>query len=575
MPNEFSGNASASSHAGFDPEYLKAGQRISQTFTLRSVIPSALGEFPVWLAEDEVAGRQAALHFVPAEVAADPGLRRTLKEIVRKTKNLHHDNILRVHELIEGPDWAAVVTNAYDGQSLARTLQEAPGASLEATEVLAPLEVVIQTLADVHGVPVMHGNICPADVILSSDGGVLLANFGTRRAIVDALRNADVREGKYLSYTSPQVLDGAAPSVSDEIYSLGATLFELLTGRRIFEGVNVEDRIRSERPPGVIELRHKLNLIGEALPRNWERAIAQCLSKEPAERPVNVGDLAFRLGLAGGVEHEAPAETAKPTANSQLPPEHMGVAGEDLEEEHDLHPVSERISAPRPLLTSFPPEKKKSSKKALALVALVAAGAVGAWMGSNFLFQKPELDLDEEDTAAVAQQPKPAAVAKKEPEIKFTTPSEPGSSPELTALRPGQLRPKATTPNAPDPAMEAAPTPITPEPPAPNFAATKPSMPPVQTESPALASATPVATAAPQLEDPEVASKKNLEAARVKAEALKAEALKAEAKAKADAQAQKEQEALAKRNSTKLSGSKPRELLRRRKRLQRQPRLSP
>jgi formylglycine-generating enzyme required for sulfatase activity/serine/threonine protein kinase len=560
MPNEFSGNASAPSTAGFDPEYLKAGQRISQTFTLRSVIPSALGEFPVWLAEDEVAGRQVALHFVPAEVAADPALRKTLKEIVRKTKNLHHDNILRVHELVEGPDWAAVVTNAYDGQSFARSLQEAPGGSMEASEILHPLEIVIQTLTDVHGVPVLHGNICPADVILTSDGGVLLSNFGTRRAVVDALRKADVREGKYLCYTSPQVLGGATPTVTDDIYALGATLFELLTGKRVFEGADVEARISSERPPGVIELRHKLNQIGEALPRNWERAIAQCLSKDPSERPMNIVDLSRRLGIGGEPEVEAPAKSGGAEA---LPPEHMGVAGEDLDEDHHKDEASERISAPRPLLTSFPPEKKKGSKKALALVALVAAGAISAWMGSNFLFQRPDMDLDEEDTTAATSTTKPAPVAEKAPDIKFNAPTEPGSTPDLTALRPGQLpRTKPAPLNGPDPAMEASPTPITPEPPTPPTVATKPPAVPVKPEPAALASATPTATTAvPQLEDTEAASKKALEALRVKAEGVKAEAAKAEAKAKAEAAQQlKEQEASAKKEQEMLAKKEAEEI---------------
>ncbi len=554
MPNEFSGNASAPSTAGFDPEYLKAGQRISQTFTLRSVIPSALGEFPVWLAEDEVAGRQVALHFVPAEVAADPALRKTLKEIVRKTKNLHHDNILRVHELVEGPDWAAVVTNAYDGQSFARTLQEAPGGSMEASEILHSLETIIQTLTDVHGVPVLHGNICPADVILTSEGGVLLSNFGTRRAIVDALRNADVREGKYLCYTSPQVLGGSAPTVSDDIYALGATLFELLTGKRVFEGADVEARIRTERPPGVIELRHKLNQVGEALPRNWERAIAQCLSKDTSERPVNIVDLARRLGIGGEAEFEVPAKAA--AAAGALPPEHMGVAGEDLEEEHHKHEVSERVSAPRPLLTSFPPEKRKGSRKALALVALVAAGAIGAWMGSNFLFQRPDLDLDEDDATAAAHAGKPAPAAEKAPDIKFTAPSEPGSTPDLAALRPGQLpRTKSAPLNGPDPTVEALPTPITPEPTTPPTAATKPPTLPAQPEPATLASATPAATTAvPHLEDTEAASKKALEALRLKAESVKADAAKAEVKAKAEAaQPMKEQEVLAKKEQESLA----------------------
>jgi formylglycine-generating enzyme required for sulfatase activity/serine/threonine protein kinase len=560
MPNEFSGNASAPSTAGFDPEYLKAGQRISQTFTLRSVIPSALGEFPVWLAEDEVAGHQVALHFVPAEVAADPALRKTLKEIVRKTKNLHHDNILRVHELVEGPDWAAVVTNAYDGQSFARSLQEAPGGSMEASEILHPLEIVIQTLTDVHGVPVLHGNICPADVILTSDGGVLLSNFGTRRAVVDALRKADVREGKYLCYTSPQVLGGATPTVTDDIYALGATLFELLTGKRVFEGADVEARISSERPPGVIELRHKLNQIGEALPRNWERAIAQCLSKDPSERPMNIVDLSRRLGIGGEPEVEAPAKSGGAEA---LPPEHMGVAGEDLDEDHHKDEASERISAPRPLLTSFPPEKKKGSKKALALVALVAAGAISAWMGSNFLFQRPDMDLDEEDTTAATSTTKPAPVAEKAPDIKFNAPTEPGSTPDLTALRPGQLpRTKPAPLNGPDPAMEASPTPITPEPPTPPTVATRPPAVPAKPEPAALASATPTATTAvPQLEDTEAASKKALEALRVKAEGVKAEAAKAEAKAKAEAAQQlKEQEASAKKEQEMLAKKEAEEI---------------
>jgi eukaryotic-like serine/threonine-protein kinase len=217
MPNELSGSASAPSTAGFDPEYLRVGQRIAETFTLRSVIPTALGEFPVWLAEDDVMGRQVCLHFVPAEVAADQDLRGVLKEEVKKTRQLIHPNILRVHELLEGPDWAAVVTDAYEGESLARQLQEAPAGFFESNEIQSWVQTVLDTLKDVHSVPVLHRNLSPADLILSSDGRLMLSNFGTRRAIVDALRKAGVKEGKYLAYTSPQVLDGAASTVGDDI----------------------------------------------------------------------------------------------------------------------------------------------------------------------------------------------------------------------------------------------------------------------------------------------------------------------------------------------------------------------
>ena len=475
MPNEISGNASDSSTAGFDPEYLRAGQRISETFTLRNVIPSSLGEFPVWIAEDEVAGRQVCLHFVPAEVAVDPSLRVALKEEVRKTRNLHHDNILRVHELIEGPDWAAVVTNFYEGQSLARHLQESPVGAFECAEVKPWLEALMQTMSDVHSVPVLHRNISPADIILTPDGSLMLANFGTRRVIVDALRRAGIKEGKYLAYTSPQLLEGAAPSVSDDIYSIGATLFQLLTGKRPFEGADVEKRIATEKPPGVIELRHKLNRDGQEVFNHWERTIAQCLSKDPMERPINIGDLAKRLSsepeaaapkAASKAAAAAVAAAAAPEAKGKEPePQHMGMAADDHDEEPEAPPVRERTSsAPRPLLTSYAPEPSGNRSK-LALVALLLlAGGVGAWFGASFFMHKVD-DVEEDEPA-----PMTAASSKEntpEPDIKFVAPSAPDSAPALTALRPGQMpKPKATLPNGVDPSIDGTPTPVSPEPPA-------------------------------------------------------------------------------------------------------------
>ena len=541
MPNEISGNASASSTAGFDPEYLRAGQRISETFTLRNVIPSSLGEFPVWIAEDEVAGRQVCLHFVPAEVSADPGLRVALKEEVRKTRNLHHDHILRVHELIEGPDWAAVVTNFYEGESLARHLQESPVGAFECADIKSWLDTLVQTMSDVHSVPVLHRNISPADIILTPDGSIMLANFGTRRVIVDALRRAGVKEGKYLAYTSPQLLEGAAPSVSDDIYAIGATLFQLLTGKRPFEGVDVEKRIATEKPPGVLELRHKLNRDGQELFKNWERTIAQCLSKDPMERPINIGDLAKRLAsepeaapkpapkaapavaAAAEAAHEPePAPVPAKKAAPEPEPQHMGLAADEHDEEPEAPPARERTSpSPRPLLTSYGPEPKSGRSK-LALVALLlVAGGVGAWFGASFFMHKAD-DIEEDEPAPMtASTPKET---EHESDIKFVSPNSPDSAPELTALRPGQL-PKAK-PGSADASIDGTPTPVSPEPPAraPGQApVAKSDVPGVGT----LASnaSVPQAPALPAVDESEATLKKAQEAARTKLDPAKQDAI--------------------------------------------------
>jgi serine/threonine protein kinase len=532
MSNELSGSTSAPSTEGFDPEYLRVGQRIAETFTLRSVIPTALGEFPVWLAEDDVMGRQVCLHFVPAEVAADQDLRGILREEVKKTRQLIHPNILRVHELLEGPDWAAVVTDAYEGESLARQLQEAPAGFFECNEIQSWVQTVLDTLKDVHAVPVLHRNLSPADLILSSDGRLMLSNFGTRRAIVDALRKAGVKEGKYLAYTSPQVLDGAEPTVGDDIYSLGATVFNLLTGKRVAEGVDVEAQVRSERPPGIIELRHKLNRDGQALFKNWEKTIVLSLSKSTSERPVSMADLEQRLGLGGGAEPEkevspraaaaaaaaavaAKMPEAKAPPKVELPPEHMGTAVEDAEEDEEPEDPNERHSSPgsRPLLTSFPAEPKSSPRKAVLVALLVSAGVVGSWFGASLFLDVPNDGPDEDEP--VPAKPMPSQTADADPDLKFVTPPAPGT-PELTALRPG-APPKSKplpseaidaellnepAPLAVEPAPKGRPAPVGPV--AINTTAEPPPLPPV-----------------PPVEDPDLASKQALEAARKKAESIK------------------------------------------------------
>ncbi len=575
MPNEISGNASASPTAGFDPEYLRAGQRIHETFILKSVIPAALGEFPVWVADDEVTGRQVCLHFVPSEVATDPELRAQLKEEVRKTRNLHHDNILRVHELIDGPDWAAVVTNVYEGESLSRHLQESPIGLFESADVKPWVTTLIQTMTDVHSVPVLHRNISPADLILRPDGSLMVSNFGTRRVIVDALRSkAGIKEGKYLAYTSPQVLAGAAATVSDDIYSIGATLFHLLTGKRPFEGVDVEKRIPSERPPGVLELRHKLGREGADLFKNWERTIAQCLSKDPSERPINIGDLAQKLNdlsepeklaaAAPAVAAAAPAPkaAAKAPAKPAPEPEHMGVAAEEGDEEPAAPPARERVSgAPRPLLTSYAPEPRAGRGKLVLAVLLLAVGAVGAWFGASFFYDKND-EVEEDEPAQVATSPKTPSPDREE-DSKFVAPTAPESDPGLTALRPGQApKPKAGLPNGVDPSIDGLPTPVSVEPPARTSAAAGKMDKLEAAGVGAIASGTPTQAVPAPLEEPDLAAKKALDAARLKADAAKQEAIaKREQELAKKAQeierkeqdlARKEQEATAKKEQDEI-----------------------
>jgi len=128
-----------------------------------------------------------------------------------------------------------------------------------------------------------------------ASGCLEVADFG----IAMNLRTEErLRNGGTLSYMSPQQLMGQRPCPSDDVYSLGATLYELLSGKPPFHPE--EDlvlRIQEDIPPPVRERRAQLGVKGDPIPANWERAIAACLEKDPRRRPSSVRELEELLGV--------------------------------------------------------------------------------------------------------------------------------------------------------------------------------------------------------------------------------------------------------------------------------------
>ena len=434
----------------FDPELLKAGQTLAGVFTLIHAMPSAMGESPVWMAHDQVAEREVSLHFVPAAVGTDPDLCDLLRAEVRRCRQLIHPNILRVHDLSDEPQWSAVVMDPYEGQSLARLLQENQRGFFEASEVFPWVESVLQTLRDAHGIGLLHRNLNLNDIILGEEGKVTLAKFGMSRVIVDALRRHGAADESQLVYSSPKQLSGELPSVADDIYSFGACLFELLTGRAVFVGRGVEGRVKTERPLGVMECRQQLGRSGDLLYPNWEKVIVQCLSKDPAERPSSVDVLEERLGLrqlraarATGVAARAASRPAAAKAlEAEKAPERdaekeplRASAAEDYSDLDADASEKANFGAPRPLFSSPKTEVERSRQNRNALIFwLIAAGGIGAgiWFGSDALLKsfssKPPV---------VAPEPEAVVEVDKAKEGKFVPPAAPGTDPELTALRPG------------------------------------------------------------------------------------------------------------------------------------------
>jgi serine/threonine protein kinase len=128
-----------------------------------------------------------------------------------------------------------------------------------------------------------------------------VADFGIARSLSDSVSMLTMARGASgtLAYMSPQQLDGERASNLDDIYSLGATLYELLTSKPPFYSGGIERLIREKTPPSIAERRQDLAIVSnQPIPEQWEQTIAACLAKEPSSRPQSALEVVNRLHRA-------------------------------------------------------------------------------------------------------------------------------------------------------------------------------------------------------------------------------------------------------------------------------------
>jgi serine/threonine protein kinase/Tol biopolymer transport system component len=264
----------------------------------------------VYRALDTRLGRQVAIKFL-AQDFADAGARRRFQREAQTVSSLNHPHILVVHDIGEYQGRQFIVTEFVDGGTLSDWVRrESPACR----QILESLIGVADGLAAAHTAGILHRDIKPANVLVSTNGYAKLADFGLAKLLerndgdsVAASASALTVVGT-IPYMSPEQASGKELDVRSDIFSFGTVLYELLAGRRAFEGAShlqVLQKVIHEEPQP----------LPEDIPLPVRMLVEKAMDKDPGGRYQSMRELVVdlrRLALAPG--HSGSVALPQPTA---------------------------------------------------------------------------------------------------------------------------------------------------------------------------------------------------------------------------------------------------------------------
>jgi eukaryotic-like serine/threonine-protein kinase len=244
------------------------------------------GMATVYLGHDIELGRPVAVKFLAENLAGDEAFRARFVREGRLAGRLSHPNVVTVYDAgDEGRPY--IVMEYVEGETLADLV--ARRGRLPPDEARALALQACRGLAHAHQEGLVHRDVKPQNLILRADGTLKVADFGIARA---AEATALTQSGTILgtaAYLAPEQALGAEVTAAADVYSLGAVLYEVLTGRPPFEFESLAALADSERT--ITPVRE----LAPDVPQELENVVMRCLARNPDYRPASAAQLAHEL----------------------------------------------------------------------------------------------------------------------------------------------------------------------------------------------------------------------------------------------------------------------------------------
>jgi serine/threonine protein kinase/tetratricopeptide (TPR) repeat protein len=297
------------------------GRQLGNYRVLSLLGAGGMGE--VYLAEDTRLDRKVAIKFLTPESTADERAKRRLIREAKAAAKLDHPNICSIYEVAEAEGQTLIAMQYVEGETLAHRIKHDP---MEVREALAVAAQVTDALAEAHARGIVHRDIKPENIMLTARGQVKVLDFGLAKmdpdqAVMESETETPTRltaPGMILGtvpYMSPEQLRGEQLDPRSDIFSFGALLYEMVTGRQPFA---------AESPASVLSAiltREPLPLARYApdAPDELQRIVRKCLEKDRGQRYQSARELVIDLGhlqrgsgpVWTGTERIAPEQHSK------------------------------------------------------------------------------------------------------------------------------------------------------------------------------------------------------------------------------------------------------------------------
>jgi serine/threonine-protein kinase len=280
------------------------------------------GMATIFRATDSQLGRDVAVKVLRPEYGRDPDFVARFRMEAQSVASLSSPNIVVVHDFGMDPAGPFIVMDYVDGEDLATLLRRT--GPLTPSQSARIASEVARALAVAHSRGIIHRDIKPGNILLAHDGRVQVADFGIARAIAEAQMTLPGTTLGSVQYMSPEQARGEPATERSDIYSLGVVLFEMLAGRRPFEGdsaasiavarltppVPMPSAYRAGIPPVLEAICRKAMAIDPAERFSSAAAMADALEDDLADRSAGVAGLgaaAAGTAVAAGVARANPA----------------------------------------------------------------------------------------------------------------------------------------------------------------------------------------------------------------------------------------------------------------------------